>query len=110
MKDSQEGIVKRHPDGFGFFIPDNQDLPDIYVPKRQMRGVMTNDRVLIRVVPEKFSDRLRAEVLEIKTRAQTRATGQYYSLGGNKGILRDTSHGWGEDLLAVCPPSQCGKW
>ncbi|MCB0386593.1 MAG: hypothetical protein KDD43_14470, partial [Bdellovibrionales bacterium] len=67
-KDSQEGIVKRHPDGFGFFIPDNQDLPDIYVPKRQMKGVMTNDRVVIRVVPEKFSDRLRAEVLEIKSR------------------------------------------
>ncbi|MCC7403877.1 MAG: ribonuclease R [Bdellovibrionales bacterium] len=101
-KDSCEGIVKRHPDGFGFFIPDDPEVPDVYVPKRQMTGVMTNDRVQIRMFPDREPGRFRAEVLAILKRAQTRVVGQFYGLGGKKGLLKDTSHGWGEDLIAHC--------
>lgn len=44
-----EGIVKRHPDGFGFFIPDKSGWPDIYIPSGKMGSALTNDRVAVRV-------------------------------------------------------------
>ena len=43
------GIVKRHPDGFGFMIPDDHDHPDVYIPKQSMLGVMSQDTIEIEV-------------------------------------------------------------
>jgi ribonuclease R len=98
-----EGVVKRHPDGFGFFVPDSPDIPDIYISRREMSGVMTNDRIKIRVIVEKATHRLRGELIEILVRNTARATGQYWAQGKERGILHDVSHGWGEDLTAICP-------
>ena len=41
------GFIKRHPDGFGFFIPDDKDHPDVYVPQNAMKSAMTNDKATI---------------------------------------------------------------
>lgn len=98
-----EGVVKRHPDGFGFFVPESPDIPDIYISRREMTGVMTNDRIKIRVIAEKATHRLRGELIEILVRSTARATGQYWAQGKGRGILHDVSHGWGEDLTAICP-------
>lgn len=97
------GIIKRHPDGFGFFIPDNIDEPDVYIPRNAMDGVMSNDRVRIRVEREKGGDRFRGEVLEILTRAFTRVMGAFRADGPGRGVLRDQSFSWGEDLSVRCP-------
>ena len=40
-----EGILKRHPDGFGFVIPDDKSHPDIYIPSAKIGSALTNDRV-----------------------------------------------------------------
>lgn len=104
IAETLEGVVKRHPDGFGFFIPENPDLPDIYISKREMTGVMTNDRIVIRPVPERHSERMRGELVSIANRATTRVMGQYFPLEDNFGLLHDRSHGWGEDLIVRYPP------
>ncbi len=108
MKKSQHreslGIVKRHPDGFGFFIADEAEQPDVYIPRQSMKGVMSNDRVRVSIVREAGGDRFRGDVLEIVHRAFTRAMGAYISTGPGKGVLRDKSFGWGEDLRVSCPP------
>ena len=58
MKNStQIGIVKRHPDGFGFMIPENPESPDLYLSRKEMRGVMTNDRIEATVLAAKSGDR-----------------------------------------------------
>lgn len=44
-----EGLVKRHPDGFGFFIPDENNFPDVYIPHGNMGSALTNDRVQVLV-------------------------------------------------------------
>ena len=44
-----EGIVKRHPDGFGFLIPDDHKHPDVYIPSGKMGSALTNDRVQVLV-------------------------------------------------------------
>lgn len=75
----------------------------MYIPRNAMDGVMTNDRVRVRVEREKGGDRFRGEVLEIVSRAFTRVMGAYRSAGPGRGILRDQSLSWGADLDVRCP-------
>src|SRR4051794_14659223 len=104
MKRSQRestGIVKRHPDGFGFLIPDDPEAPDVYIPRHSMKGVMSNDRVRVQIEREKGGDRFRGEVLEVLKRAWTKAMGQFVQAAPGRGMLLDKSFGWGEDLSVV---------
>lgn len=93
-----DGIIKRHPDGFGFFIPDNPTHPDAYVSKRNMKGLMSNDRVHVEVYPERRGNRFRGQVLRLLERATTQVSGPIYRLNESQGLVRDESHSWGEDL------------
>jgi ribonuclease R len=93
------GVVKRHPDGFGFFIPDDPDLPDVYIPRNSMTGIMANDRVEVEVFPEPGGERFRGEIREVVKRGSTRAMGEYKSTGGDSGILKDKVGAWGMDLI-----------
>ena len=94
-------MIKRHPDGFGFFIPDSPDMSDVYIPKHSMKGIMTNDRVMVSVYPEPRGNRFRGEIAEVVKRNVARVTGQYYEMSPGRGILRDTSGAWGEDLKVI---------
>ncbi len=94
------GVVKRHPDGFGFFIPDDPDLPDVYVNRKSMSGVMSNDRVEVEVFPEPGSDRFRGEIISVVKRNATRAMGQFHAdIKSGRGVLHDKVGAWGTDLL-----------
>jgi ribonuclease R len=99
-----KGFVKRHPDGYGFLIPDESGIPDIYVPKNIMVGVMTNDK--IEVGATRDGDRLRGEGLRILSRETKRVSGQIKKMGPTQGRLRDESFGWGDDLVVTIPPTQ----
>jgi ribonuclease R len=98
------GIVKRHPDGFGFFISDDTDHPDVYIPRQSMKGVMANDRVRVRVERERGGDRFRGDVIEVLSRAVTRVIGVFHETSPGKGTLLDKSFAWGEDLSVSYPP------
>lgn len=107
------GVVKRHPDGFGFLIPDDRDAPDIYVPRHEMSGVMANDRVRVVMKRESGGNRFRGENLEIMDRAVKRVTGKFEDLGGGRGCLRDRSLAWGADLVVKNPQALAlkdGEW
>lgn len=107
------GVVKRHPDGFGFFIADDPEQVDIYIPKPEMNGVMTNDRVRVEVHPEPGGQRFRGKVVEVVGRSVKRVIGQYISRSQNTGLLQDKSFGWGEDLFVDKRPDQLlkhGDW
>ncbi len=125
-----KGTVKRHPDGFGFFIPEDPHYPDIYLPKREMLGLMSNDKVKIAIQARKPTGRVSrmrqnirvqekvpvkngdgslssvlrqkglfsGKVLQIVKRSQEFLVGQYLPLSDKKGLIRDESFQWGEDL------------
>ncbi len=95
---TQVGTVKRHPDGFGFFIPDNPDVPDVYIPKNNMNGVMTNDKVEVEVYPEPGGKRFRGEVTKIIERAFKDIIGKYNDFNDQFGIILDTNNNWGANL------------
>ncbi|MFN8847916.1 MAG: ribonuclease R [Bdellovibrionales bacterium] len=93
-----QGTIKRHPDGFGFLIPDNREHPDVYIPKHAMKGAMTMDKVMAEVEPEKGSDRFRGEIMRVTSRATKKVMGKLSHMNDQYALLRDESNGWGEDL------------
>jgi ribonuclease R len=101
MKSTQKklisGFIKRHPDGFGFFIPDDKDHPDVYVPQNMMKSAMTNDRATIAVEKER-DGRFRGEIIKITERSQKRVAGQFKKTTDKYGIIKDEGRGWGHDL------------
>lgn len=98
LKQPQRGTVKRHPDGFGFFIPENSDVPDVYIPKQFMLGIMTNDRIEIQIYPEPGGQRFRGEVLKILDHSFKVVVGRYKSFNEMYGIIFDTNSNWGANL------------
>src|SRR5690606_30957871 len=82
---------------------------DVYIPRQEMRGVMTNDRVKINVYREKGGDRFRGEIVEILQRAFTRVMGQYHELAPGQGLLLDKSFAWGENLHVRVPKGMTAK-
>jgi len=101
------GIVKRHPDGYGFFIADDKEFADVYVAKHFMTGVMSNDKVEILVKRE--GDRFRGEVQNIISRETKKVSGQIKKLNSSQGLMPDHSFAWGEDLKVTWPPQMAVK-
>lgn len=95
------GFVKRHPDGFGFLIPDKPGLPDVYVPKPSMEGIMSNDKIEIEL--RKDGDRYRGDIVGIVSRETKKVTGKFVKKGPTYGVIVDESFAWGSDLKVVVP-------
>lgn len=98
------GTIKRHADGFGFLITDNPDFPDVYIPKPDMFGVMTSDRVEVSAKPEgATSTRFRGSVIKIVERGLKQGVGKLHLIDPNNrmagGVIKDQGHGWGENLI-----------
>lgn len=93
------GIVKRNPDGFGFFICDKGSIDDVYVPREEMFGVFSNDRVELKV--NRRSGRLgkSGKVLRVVERASGRFVGRlFFNESTGECYLKDSAHNWGQIL------------
>ena len=67
-------MVQGHPDGFGFVVPDQKGMEDIYLSRREMRRVMHGDRVLVRPEKKRHGDS-QGHVVEVLERGQRRLVG-----------------------------------
>ena len=92
------GIVKRHPDGFGFLITDEPDHPDVFLPRKQMFGVMTNDRLEVRAQQEKGGDRYFGEIVEILERGLKKTVGKLVQKGSGDFVVYGGYEKWGAPL------------
>jgi ribonuclease R len=79
------GKVHAHPDGYGFLIPQDKRIEDIYLSRREMRHIMHGDEVVVRV-DRKPRGGVEAHVVQILRRAQKRLIGTYSEFDG-KGYL-----------------------
>lgn len=107
-KNKLDGIIKRHPDGFGFFIPDDKTHADVYIPQHSMKSAMTNDHATISVEQEK-DGRFRGEVLQITSRSQKRIAGKFSKISESWGAIKDEGRGWGKDLKIPLEKSKNAK-
>lgn len=73
----QRGCVQAHPDGFGFFIPDDGGEDMVLSPK-EMRGVMNGDKVLAYQSGIDRRGRPDATIREIIEHVNTTVVGRFY--------------------------------
>jgi ribonuclease R len=74
-----KGRVHAHPNGYGFLIPENRDLEDLYLNRREMRRVMHGDQVMARV-DRKVRGGAETHIVQVIERGQKRLIGTYDEL------------------------------
>lgn len=83
------GRLQGHPRGFGFVLPDQPELPDVYIARENMGGAWNGDRVIVRPVERKGQGRREGEVIRILERANLRVVGTFNSAGAGGFLTPD---------------------
>lgn len=84
------GRLQAHSKGFGFLIPDNPALNDIFISADNMNGAMHNDRIMVRDMKRQSSAaRQEGEVIRILERANQRVVGMFEDSGRYAFVLPD---------------------
>ncbi|WP_432665652.1 ribonuclease R [Wukongibacter baidiensis] len=74
------GRLQSTQKGFGFIIPDNTELSDVFVPASDLNGAMHNDRVIARMSKSVGQGkRAEGEIIRILYRANKEIVGTYES-------------------------------
>ena len=99
-----EGTVKRHPDGYGFLIPDDSKHPDVYIPSSKIGSALTNDRVRILVHRKKRGGPRSyfGFVHSILKRDKQFATG-FFEIEDNQAFIKKHNLGCPENILISNP-------
>jgi len=95
------GVLKGHPRGFGFVIPEDKRIEDVYVHRENMSTALDGDKVLVRLFPTGRRGRegkrgLEGEIVRVVERTTREIVGElrksghfYYVMPENKGIFQD---------------------
>lgn len=74
------GRLQASERGYGFVIPDDEDIKDIFISAESLNGAMHNDRVIARINKKVIGDkRSEGEVLKIIRRANRTVVGTFES-------------------------------
>jgi ribonuclease R len=85
----QRGMVQGHPDGFGFFIPDDgQD--DMVISAKEMRAVMHGDMVLAYQAGVDRRGRPEAKIHEVLEHANSNVVGRFFTEHGVSFVVPDS--------------------
>ncbi len=80
--DTLVGVVRRHPDGYGFVVLEEKSEADVYIARRYMCGVMHGDRVLVRLETQRqHGERRSGRVLQVLERGQQEVVGRVEMIG-----------------------------
>jgi ribonuclease R len=80
------GRIHAHPHGYGFLIPEDKNAEDVYLNRREMRRVMHNDQVIVRV-EQKPRGGTQAHIVQIVERGQKQLLGTYDEFDGKSYLL-----------------------
>src|SRR5262245_20665550 len=86
--DTLAGVVRRHADGYGFVVLDDEQEDDIYLPRHAMQGVMHGDHVLVRLeTRQRYGERRSGRVVQVLERGQQEVVGRVERLGKHCWLL-----------------------
>ena len=72
------GRIQGHERGYGFLIPDDEMVEDIFIPADSLNGAMHGDKAVARVNRKGSSDRrMEGEIIRILKRANTTLVGTF---------------------------------
>lgn len=70
-----EGTLSANERGFGFFIPDDKNIPDLFIPRRALAGALHSDRVLAYKTGGRSGDE--GEILCVLSRGKKEVVGVF---------------------------------
>ncbi len=85
----QRGTIQGHPDGFGFFIPD-EDTDDMVLSATEMRAVMHGDIVLAYQTGVDRRGRPEGKIHEVIEHANASVVGRFFSEHGISFVVPDS--------------------
>jgi ribonuclease R len=91
------GTVTAHRDGFGFLIPDDGS-PDVFLPPRQMRGLMHGDRATARIQGEDARGRPEGSLVDVLERRTHRLVGRFARESGVNLVVPDNAR-YSQDVV-----------
>lgn len=92
-----KGLMRLHPDGFGFFLPETKTKQDVFVPARHLNFAMNGDEVLVESFSNKNDGRFEGRVIQVIKRANTLVVGTLELLGQQHFVrFRDAKMGLDE--------------
>lgn len=72
------GKLQAHPRGYGFVIPEEEGVKDVFVPGSFMNGAMHGDKVVVKITKEDINGKKReGEIIRILERVNTTLIGVY---------------------------------
>lgn len=72
------GKLQGNQKGFGFVIPDEENVPDIYISAENLNGALNSDRVIAKVLKIKeIGKKAEGEIIKILQRASSRFVGTF---------------------------------
>ncbi|RKD21880.1 ribonuclease R [Ammoniphilus oxalaticus] len=71
------GKLQGHAKGFGFVLPEEEGIEDIFVPAHDINGALNGDIVLCRLSKAKGGARLEGEIIRVAQRATNRFVGTF---------------------------------
>jgi ribonuclease R len=98
------GKVNSHREGYGFLIPDDGS-DDLFLPEREMQGVLHGDRVMARIVGTDRRGRLEGSIVEIVERANTHVIGRLLHENG-VWIVAPEDKRFSQDIILTNPPGK----
>lgn len=88
-----EGILRVHPQGYGFVEIEGQEDEDIYISEAHMNTALDGDRVLVGLAaPARGNRRREGEVLKVLERRRTQAVGTFHPRGPFAFVTPDDPH------------------
>jgi ribonuclease R len=94
------GRVLGHPDGFGFLKPDD-GTDDLFISPREMKPLMHNDRISVRVSGIDRKGRREATVMEVLERNTHQVVGRFFVEGRVAYVVPDNKKINHEVLIAT---------
>lgn len=85
----RRGTIQAHPDGYGFFIPDDEG-DDMMLSAAEMRGVMHGDTVLAFQTSVDRRGRPEAKIHEVIEHANVTVVGRFFSEHGISYVMPDS--------------------
>ena len=106
------GIIKKHPDGYGFLIPHQKNQKDVYLSKEELAGIFTDDE--LQVSAQQKGGRFYGKIKKIIQRNRTRVVGPLSVISKELGCVKDHENFFGADILFPLDPAdpqvKNGEW
>ncbi|QNO14377.1 ribonuclease R [Alkalicella caledoniensis] len=71
------GMLQAHSKGFGFLLPLDPELEDVYISSQDMNSAMHNDKIIVRLHKGGVMGKQEGEVIRILKRANTTVVGTF---------------------------------